>query len=441
MTTSTRRSLQRFLALPIGLLPSATALAGGGGSVDTLGPVVAVVGGVALSYLFAHFVVDRLQRRLLFVTGFEYILLGVLLGPAVPQIDLFHDLTPLAPVIALAAGWIGLLYGMELDLRKLLTLRDGAMRLVAFEAFGTGLAVTFAARWFFMAGYVGDVPDGEAWMAAGVLGCTAAAGSSSAVELVSRRYKLQGGLVAVLRRASRLSDLVAIVAFGALFCIFHQGASSTSRPVTPTEWGALTVVLGVVLGLLFTLFLAEDESPNSRFLALVGIIAFASGAAFFLNLSSLLVNLLLGVVLVNTARDGKGIHETLTGTIRPMSLVLLVFAGALWSPPEPAAALLGAAGYVLLRVLGKVVGCWLGALGTEQRGDLARGLLAQGDVAVAMALSFRLVYHGPAVDVAYTVILTSVVLHELVAPRILKGLLVDAGEVRQEHPTLPAEAT
>jgi NhaP-type Na+/H+ or K+/H+ antiporter len=56
-----------------------------------------------------------------------------------------------------------------------------------------------------------------------------------------------------------------------------------------------------------------------------------------------------------------------------------------------------------------------------------------------MAISFQLVTHhswhtdSDVVNVAYTVILASVVFHDFFAPRILRSLLVDAGELRREQ--------
>src|SRR5690606_34610541 len=105
-------------------------------------------------------------------------------------------------------------------------------------------------------------------------------------------------------------------------------------PLGPSDWILISILLGGGLGMLFTPFLGGDESPNGRFLALVGIITFASGAAFLLNLSPVAVNLALGAVLVNAARTGQLIGRTLVATERPMELVLLVLAGVLFRPPE-----------------------------------------------------------------------------------------------------------
>ena len=50
----------------------------------------------------------------------------------------------------------------------------------------------------------------------------------------------------------------------------------------------------------------------------------------------------------------------------------------------------------------------------------------RGEVTVAMAVSFKVVFSGPVVNLVYTVVLASAVFHDLLAPRILRGLLVDA---------------
>jgi hypothetical protein len=192
------------------------------------------------------------------------------------------------------------------------------------------------------------------------------------------------------------------------------------------------VLLGAALGFLFSLFLAGDESDNSRFLALVGIIAFASGGAYFLELSPLAVNLSMGFVLVNFARGGHLLHSTLESTERPMAIVLLFFAGALWKPTDLQVTLIALGGFLLLRTTAKWLASVVAAWGTSLRKDLFRGLLAHGDVTLAMAVSFRLVYQGGAADVAYSVVLGSIIINDLLAPRLLRGLLADQGEIQRE---------
>jgi len=423
------------------LLVLSTALASGGDGAAGLesadsggsGRVLALMMMVGLAYLLAKFVVNRLQRRFLFVSGMEYILLGLLLGPAMANtLTVFEDLGRLAPIIAFAAGWIGLLYGMELDLRTLLVESPGpALRLASAEVFGTGAATGIAAYAFFVSGaLIEPVASNDAWCAAAALACAAAAGSSSAVDLLSDTYEgLQSRLLPLLRHTSRVGDLIAIAGLGLLFAVFHQPPSEHAMFNTnPSSWILSTVVVGVGLGLLFSAFLDNDADENHRFLALVGIIILAAGTSFFLEISALTVNLLLGAYLVNTA-DGPKVAQTLHSSLKPVTLVLMVFAGAMLVPIDPVAGLVVSVGYFVLRGLAKALVIFLATLGTPLRRDIFRGLMAQGEAAVAIAVSFRLVYDGQAAQLAYTAILVSVILNELMAPRLLKGLLIDAGEL------------
>ena len=81
---------------------------GGAPSGDTLPIVVGLVFAVGVAYLLTHFVVDRLQRRFLFISGSEYVLLGLALGPLVPAIPAFQETARHGPKVALRAGWIGI---------------------------------------------------------------------------------------------------------------------------------------------------------------------------------------------------------------------------------------------------------------------------------------------------------------------------------------------
>ncbi|MGD8606624.1 MAG: hypothetical protein PVH21_04985 [Myxococcales bacterium] len=401
--------------------------AGGAGDLGTVVLLVLVIG---VAYVLAHNVVERLQRRFLVVSGAEYLLLGVLLGPTFPAIGAFDNLTGLLPIIALAAGWVGLLRGTDFDFTSLQKLDPATWRIVFLHHLLPGAAVGFGAYYFFTTLELSETTRTAA-LSAAALACFAAADSAEPFDLLARRYEISGRLAPLLRNGTRLGDIAVILAFGLIFCVFHENDPS-ARVYSPALWAWVTVLLGGALGFLFSLFLAGDESDNSRFLALVGIIAFASGGAFFLQLSPLAVNLSMGFVLVNFARGGQLLHTTLESTERPMAIVLLIFAGALWVPTPLVITLTALLGFLVVRTLAKWLASLIAAWGTSLRKDLFRGLLAHGDVTLAMAVSFRLVYKGGAADIAYSVVLGSVILNDLLAPRLLRGLLADEGGIQRE---------
>ncbi len=404
----------------------AIALAAGGATTSPRALVLLALVGTA--YVLAHLVTDRLRRRFLVSTGFEYIALGSLLGPVwLVTIQPLGDLDSLGPVLAFAAGWAGLLLGLSARRDD----RGGlANRLALSQTVVVGIPVGVVA-WFLLGPLARDATDRD--VAAGFLATAAVAGSAAPIEVLKARYPaLTSDTLELLRNAMRLSSLYAVLGFGLLFCWHHAGDTRLIDPPGPGDWVVITAAIGAVLGGVFGRSLGDGLDDDQTFLALSGIVVFASGAAFFLNLSPLTVNLLLGATLLYAGR-ARELPVALEGSRAPVGILLLVFAGALWRPVPfwPAVGL--AAAVFVLSSLGRFAAGAIAAPGTVLRADIGRGLLGQGETAVAMAVSLRLVYEGPAVNLAFTAALVAVLLGELLAPRVLRGLLVDSGDLRTEH--------
>ncbi|MCA9602960.1 MAG: cation:proton antiporter [Polyangiales bacterium] len=437
------RMILRWAPLALGLLvpwlvPPVAHAAGGGATLEQTRDAVLVLVLLAGAYLLAHLVVDRLQRRMLLVSGAEYVLVGALVAfTAGGRATNMAEFDAILPVIALAAGWFGLLRGMDLGVDEFRNAPKGAVQLAilddALPAAVISVAAYYGIRWG-----LPQVPHDRAMVLAGLLGAGSISGSSRPIDVLKKRYQIEGKIVPLLRRAARLGDAGAILLLGFVIVMGRPPSEGTGQFVDLPQWTWFLVSIGVgaVLGVLFTQFMGKDETENGRFLALVGIITFASGAAYLLHVGALTVNLVLGAVLVNLAREGHHIRSTLERTERPMSLILYVCAGALWTPPADwGVTALGFAAYVVLRSAAKAVATWVGGLGGVQRKDLFRGLLGQGDVAIATAVTFRLLDRSTdgLANVVYTILVASVIFHDLVAPRALRGLLVDAGQLRREQ--------
>ena len=170
---------------------------------------------------------------------------------------------------------------------------------------------------------------------AGTLAAVATLSSPIAVDAVVDRIRIRSRVPPILQLAARMDALVAVVAFGLVLAIFHRGDVAPGvRPPTPTEWAVINVAVGVASGVLFHLFLGPrghlDE--GRLFVALAGAIVVASGASYYLNLSPIFTNLVLGVILVNSGGAHRDVTRLLLSTERPVYLALLLFAGAAWSP-------------------------------------------------------------------------------------------------------------
>ncbi len=427
------RRLVAMGAFASSLLGSGSALASVGalGRFGTAGTVLTVVGVVAAYFaLAAGF--DRLRKTLPVVPGLEHVLLGLALGPFVLQVGLFRDESSLLPFAALASAWIALSCGVDFNLRMLSDLPRGGPRLGVLSALVCGSLVTVAAWFAITSGWLGATTSNP-WLTAGWLGCVAAAASMNPVDVLRKRYDTGESMTTLLGHSVRFSNLLAIIAFGALLCVFQTGSGYEweDRFLSPVELAVIAVGLGGGLGVVFSPYLGHAETLAGRVLVVTAMVAFASGVAHWLGLSTLWVNLALGAVLVNTSLANERVTEAVRTANPGASFVLLVLAGALVAPSPPVPTLLLAGAFIVLRLFGRmlasmIVAKWIPLM----RGDAGRGLLAQGQVAVALAIAFRLGQGGTLIDIGYNAVLISVLFHDFVAPWALRGLLLDAGELR-----------
>jgi hypothetical protein len=227
----------------------------------------------------------------------------------------------------------------------------------------------------------------------------------------------------VLQLTARIDALIAVVAFGLVLAVLHRGEVAPGvRPPTPTEWAVINVAVGVASGVLFHLFLGPrghlDE--GRLFVALAGAIVVASGASYYLNLSPIYTNLVLGFILVNSGNAHRDVTRLLLSTERPVYLALLLFAGAAWSPGS-VDLLFIAPLFVAIRLGARTLGGRMAGLHVAppelRTPGLGRGLLALGGIGVAIALNYGQVYPDLHPRLILSATLLSVLLFEIVASR------------------------
>ncbi len=380
---------------------------------------------VAVGYILAYVLFDRLRDRYGYVGGAEYVLLGVLLGPRVSGLLGAGQVQDLTPIVSLAAGWLGMLLGSYFRLPTLALLPPGHVATAFAEALATFLAALGAllALFRFVAG--------QAWpdvvVQAVTLAAIATLSSPAAVDAFAGRARVRAPILPVLQLTARIDALVAVVAFGLVLAIYHQGEVAPAvRTPTATEWAVINLAVGVASGVLFHLFLGprgsaeEPEGASRLFVALAGAIVVASGASYYLNLSPIYTNLILGFILSNSGSSHRDVTRLLLATERPVYLALLIFAGAAWSPGSVDLLFIAPA-FVAIRLGARYFGGRIAGMHVappEMRTPgLARGLLAQGGIGVAIAVNYAQVRPDLNPRLVLTATLLSVLLFEVVASR------------------------
>lgn len=378
--------------------------------------VLVVVG----AYLAAHVVFEWLARHYLIVSGAEYLLLGILLGPQVADLITATTVDRFAAFLTLALGWIGALVGAQFYVPALIRIRAVFYR-VAFVEAVVSMALVVAVMAAVLA-WAFPITLEQAVIPAVAMGAIACVSAPSGIAVVARRLGAAVPVVRQLQVATAVDALVAITAFGLLLSIMHVPPPVLPRPPTATEWAVISVGIGLVGGALFHLFLGGEQSIDRLFIALAGAIILASGAAAFLRLSPLLPTMLIGAILINTSPNRAQIREVLGRVERPLYFVLMIFAGAAWRPSSyawVAPVIL----FLVVRVLAKLAGAWFAAAANRALPLVGPGwgkaLLAQGGLALAIALNYRISENSPFANIVFTATIASILLTDLSSARLV----------------------
>src|ERR687890_2421468 len=308
---------------------------------------------ITVGYILAYLVFDRLRDRFGYVGGAEYVVIGFLLGPRVTGLLGAVQVQDLTPIVSLALGWLGMLLGTYFRVPSLALIPGEHLRSAFAEALTTFGCALLTITLLFHLGLGYGWP--ETLVQSVTLASVATLSSPAAVDVVARRQS-GSAIGPVLQLTARIDAVVAVAAFGLILAIYHQGQVAPSvRPPTATEWAVINLAVGVSSGVLFHLFLGpgarsdEGQGGSRLFVALAGAIVVASGASYYLNLSPIYTNLVLGFILANSGSAHRDVTRLLLSTERPVYLALLLFAGAAWSP-ESADLLFIAPLFVLIRL-------------------------------------------------------------------------------------------
>jgi hypothetical protein len=175
------------------------------------------------------------------------------------------------------------------------------------------------------------------------------------------------------------------------------------------------VVAGLAVGAVGWLLFERAESGAERAVFLLGALALAGGAAAALRVSPLAVGLVAGLFwTVAPGRADRIVQDDLAKFQHPLVVLLLVTAGALWTPSVVGLWLL--APYLLFRLAGKVAGAWISSRIVDvSAGDLAAFLVPPGVLAVAFALNFRQLLPADAGDTLLSTVVIGTAAFDLFA--------------------------
>ncbi|WP_300671643.1 hypothetical protein [Desulfoluna sp.] len=360
------------------------------------------------------------------LSGAAFLLVGYLLGPDLLGILDEKTATELTPLSGLVTGWVGLMYGLQLDLPFMKRLTPPFLLSVCLD---TGLTLLmFLGGTFVLFPLLG--PEYTLSLAL-TIAATAACSSQAALVMASPRLKPTRSATALMRIATA-GSLISLCIFASAF-FFSSPSPSADGLSMEIRTDLPTILMATaVLVVLYTLFFSERRRREEMILIVTGMVVLTSGLAASHHFPPLLANGITGFFLGNTTRYRDRILSMVIILEKPLYLLLLILLGARHIPLS--SALLGTAAlYLLLRSLAKMGGGFLiSLLHTDivLPKSSGTGLLEQGGLALAICFDAQNAFANPVTHNLVTAILLATLVSDLTG-RLTWGDLVP---VREKKP-------
>lgn len=355
------------------------------------------------------------------VTGSEFALAGLALGPL--GVDLVsQELLDRAELpIALGASWVGL--GLGLRLRRTSFIRVPAGHVLASQLEPLiALAVLrvlleAAARLGGMA-----LPAEAAW----ALAAAGAGTTRSMMDWARAQQGARGPLTEALRTICTFDDVTPLVALALLFAVAPPHL--TRLESVPLRLLAMIFLAAGLAALVLLVVSRRRFRPQLAWLALFGASVIGTGLAQELALLPVTCLFLCGVLVARVTRHADGLEEVTRSTQRPVIQLLLLFAGA--SVRGGGLALGAALLFTVLRAGAKAIsGAAVSPLAGPRFPTLGLGLLGGGGVLFAAAFSASRTLPANVGGPLLAGAVAMVIVGDAVGPPALRSLLRHAGEM------------
>ncbi len=368
------------------------------------------------------------------VGGIPYILLGMFLGPYAFNLLDTDILGRLEPLISLALGWVGILFGIQLRWRNV---RRFPPNYLLFATVQSLIALGIIG----ILCYVGMVlfAPGDFPRPLQVALILAAIGSISAPVTIGRTvvsFRARGRLTHLLQFVSSLDAFWGILFSGLLFIVYRNLDTAHPSFLWSGVWLLINLTAGVVIGLAFLYLLRIGFDQEELLLLVLGLVVFVSGVGFYLGISPIFLNMIVGIVLAQSRVHASRVMRVLAYAEKPIYLFLLVFAGAVWNFHALTEFLIIGL-FLIARYAGKTIG---GRVASRKINcafpvppKVGRILLSFGGISLAIAFNFQLFYGGLVGDLVISATIVAILVFDELAAFSTVRILREQGEIPANH--------
>jgi hypothetical protein len=385
---------------------------------------------ILVAFLGSQFLFRRrvpLAISYFFLSGIVYIFLGLFLGKKGLNVLSPDVLEGFSPLINLGLGWIGFLFGFQLEykyLRRFPLKYLGLSFLQSLFIIGFVSAVLVLALHFLFPSQPSFVLYGMAC----ALGLLLSLNSPSLLNLFSAQAIQKGRYYHLARFLVSVSGFWGIGGLALVTSFLHFPSFRDNLFSKGVLFLLASTILPLFIGYLFH-FLTIKKIPEDDLLVfLLGTVFLTSGAAAYFNFPSLYVCMVLGITFSNLTRIQEKLYPLFLSTEKAFYIIFLILVGALWELNFNLKLALLIIILPLLRVIGYSLSLSFFSRTLRFPFHLpARfGLcfLSSGGVAVAFIVCVRMVYPHPFSGVFVSVAIMATAASEILSPWVLKSSLL-----------------
>ena len=400
--------------------------------------------------LLAGLLLSRLAKIVKLPAVTAYLISGVLIGPfvlgalGIPGIGITSkQIEGFGLISDLALGFIAFSMGNEFRLSQLKKIGKQATVIGVLQALITTVVVDVALIALHFA-----MPDTLSIPAAIVLASVATATAPAATLMVVKQYKAKGPVTDVLLPVVALDDAVGLVVFAISFGIARSmgtaGVSPLAIILEPLIEIVLSLLLGFVMGLLFTLCEKYFHSRSKRMAVSVTFVMMTVAISslkfevggIHIAFSSLLACMMLGTVFCNICEVSEELMDRADRWTTPVLILFFVISGAELDLSVFAQWTVVVVGivYIFARSLGKYYGANISARMTKSDPNIIKylGITLLPQAGVALGMAIKAIELGPDGAIVRNITLFAVLIYEIVGPFLTKIALTKAGDIKEE---------
>ncbi|MFH1062811.1 MAG: cation:proton antiporter [Candidatus Omnitrophota bacterium] len=355
-----------------------------------------------------------------------YLIIGILIGP------FFLGFVPESVIAASGLisnfAWSFIAFSIGQSFSK------GIFHQIGKQVMWISILAAFCAGAFVA---IGMLAMGMPLYVALIFGSIATATAPAALIMIVRQYRAKGRFTEILMGVVAIDDAWGLIAFSVCLAFARKIHFNHADSIWDVMFSAFfeiggSFLLGGIIGWMFSKLASYMRNERDLLIYTVGTILFTAGLAIHFHLSVLLACMMLAATIVNVHKESFRFFEVLQTVDWPVYLLFFVLAGA--NLEIDMLVKIGALGavYLIVRILGKCSGTYLGAIVSHAGSDVKRYMgiaqMPQAGVALGMALIAKSTFEQLG-GMIFTTIAATTIVYEIIGPFFVKIALHKANQI------------